>query len=133
MEAHYTVHHHLLCLAVATLCASTAAATAEDGITNPNADADDLVEARTLAVFPQAVALPSSGYVVHTLAAALYAFLTSTFEAGALLTANMGDNAPTETIILLGSDKGARFVLERKRRWRRTLLNLASVRRARNR
>ncbi|KAJ7696855.1 ADP-ribosylglycohydrolase-domain-containing protein, partial [Mycena olivaceomarginata] len=102
MEAHYTVHHRLLCLAVATLRASTAAATAEDDITNPNADADDLVEARTLAVFPQAIALPSSGYVVHTLAAALYVFLTSTFEAGALLTANMGDNAPTETIISLG-------------------------------
>ncbi|KAJ7863047.1 ADP-ribosylation/Crystallin J1 [Mycena olivaceomarginata] len=71
-------------------------------ITNPNVDADDLVEARMLAVFPQAVALPSSGYDVHTLAAALYAFLTNTFEAGVLLTANMGDNAPTETIISLG-------------------------------
>ncbi|KAJ7711247.1 hypothetical protein B0H14DRAFT_3489690 [Mycena olivaceomarginata] len=42
MEAHYAAHYRLLCLAVVMLRASTAAATAEDGITNPNADADDL-------------------------------------------------------------------------------------------
>ncbi|KAJ7824814.1 hypothetical protein B0H14DRAFT_2596987 [Mycena olivaceomarginata] len=47
------VHHHLLCLAVAMLHASTAATTAEDGITNLNVDADDLVEAHTLAALPQ--------------------------------------------------------------------------------
>jgi hypothetical protein len=40
------------------LRASTAA-TAEDGITNPNTDADDLVEARALAVLPQDAVLPS--------------------------------------------------------------------------
>ncbi|KAJ7810070.1 ADP-ribosylation/Crystallin J1 [Mycena olivaceomarginata] len=95
MEAHYAAHHQLLCFAFATLRASTAA-TAEDGITNPNADADDLVEACALAVLPQDAALPSSGYVVHMLATALYVFLaTSTFEAGVLLTANMGDDADT--------------------------------------
>ncbi|KAJ7805405.1 ADP-ribosylation/Crystallin J1 [Mycena olivaceomarginata] len=108
MEAHYVAHHRLLRLAVATLRASTAAATAE----NPNADADDLVEARTLAVLPQAAALPSSGYVVHTLAAALYAFLaTSTFEAGALLTANMGDDADTVAAVY-GGLAGAWYAVE---------------------
>jgi ADP-ribosylglycohydrolase len=108
MEAHYAAHHRLLRLAVATLRASTAAATAED----PNADADDLVEARTLAVLPQAAALPSSGYVVHTLAAALYAFLaTSTFEAGALLTANMGDDADTVAAVY-GGLAGAWYAVE---------------------
>ncbi|KAJ7788610.1 ADP-ribosylation/Crystallin J1, partial [Mycena olivaceomarginata] len=78
----------------------------------PNADADDLVEARTLAVLPQAAALPSSGYVVHTLAAALYAFLaTSTFEAGALLTANMGDDADTVAAVY-GGLAGAWYAVE---------------------
>jgi hypothetical protein len=92
MEAHYAAYHRLLHLTVAMLRASAAAATAED----PNVDADDLVEARTLTVLPQAAVFPSSGYVVHTLAAALYVFLaTSTFEAGALLMANMGDDADT--------------------------------------
>jgi ADP-ribosylglycohydrolase len=104
MEAHYATHYRLLRLAVAMLRASTATAAAEDGITNPNADTDDLVEARMLAVRPQAAALPSSGYVVHMLATVLYlyaflattlyAFLaTRTFEAAALLIANMGDGA----------------------------------------
>ncbi|KAJ7354207.1 ADP-ribosylation/Crystallin J1 [Mycena albidolilacea] len=83
MEAHYAAYHHLLCLVVTTLRASIAAATAEDGITNPNTDADGRVEARMLADLPQPAALLSSGYVVHTLAAVLYVFLaTGTFEAG---------------------------------------------------
>ncbi|KAJ7822626.1 ADP-ribosylation/Crystallin J1, partial [Mycena olivaceomarginata] len=113
MEAHYAAHYRLLRLAVAMLRASTATAAAEDGITNPNADADDLVEARTLAVRPQAAALPSSGYVVHMLATVLYlyaflattlyAFLaTRTFEAAALLTANMGDGAGTVAAVYGG-------------------------------
>jgi hypothetical protein len=113
MEAHYAAHYRLLRLAVAMLRASTATAAAEDGVTNPNADADDLVEARTLAVRPHAAALPSSGYVVHMLATVLYlyaflattlyAFLaTRTFEAAALLTANMGDGAGTVAAVYGG-------------------------------
>ncbi|KAJ6557639.1 ADP-ribosylation/Crystallin J1, partial [Mycena capillaripes] len=98
MEAHYTSHHRLLRLISHTLQASTTAA-AEDS----DADADTLAEAHTLALLPQAAALPSSGYVVDTLAAALYAFLaTRTFEAGALLTANMGNDADTVAAVYGG-------------------------------
>ncbi|KAJ7893385.1 ADP-ribosylation/Crystallin J1 [Mycena olivaceomarginata] len=111
VRAHYAAHHRLLCLAVATLHASTAA-TAEDGITNPNADTDDLVEAHALAVLPQDAALPSSGYIVHMLAAALYVFLaTSTFEAGVLLTANMGDDADT-VMTMYGGLVGTWYAIE---------------------
>jgi hypothetical protein len=37
------------------------------------------------------------------------------------------------SFMIRDSNKGARFVLERKRRWRRTLVKLVSVCRARNR
>ncbi|KAJ6557637.1 ADP-ribosylation/Crystallin J1 [Mycena capillaripes] len=98
MEAHYTSHHRLLRLISQTLQASTAAAAAVE-----DSDADALAEAHTLALLPQAAALPSSGYVVDTLAAALYAFLaTRTFEAGALLTANMGNDADTVAAVYGG-------------------------------
>ncbi|KAJ7769748.1 hypothetical protein B0H14DRAFT_2632711 [Mycena olivaceomarginata] len=56
-----------------------------DTTEDPNTDADGLVEARMPAVLPQAVALLSSGYIVHMLATALYVFpAASTFETGGL-------------------------------------------------
>ncbi|KAG7451035.1 ADP-ribosylglycohydrolase [Guyanagaster necrorhizus] len=45
---------------------------------------------------PQPTTLPSSGYVVDTLVAALYCFFsTNTFEQGAIVAVNMGDDADT--------------------------------------
>ncbi|KAK0469925.1 ADP-ribosylation/Crystallin J1 [Desarmillaria tabescens] len=45
---------------------------------------------------PQPETLPSSGYVVDTLIAALYCFFsTSTFEQGAIVAVNLGDDADT--------------------------------------
>ncbi|KAG7095872.1 hypothetical protein E1B28_006563 [Marasmius oreades] len=45
---------------------------------------------------PTGKQLPSSGYVLHTLVAALYSFLaTSTFEEGAIFAVNLGDDADT--------------------------------------
>jgi ADP-ribosyl-[dinitrogen reductase] hydrolase len=45
---------------------------------------------------PSPQVLPSSGYVVHTLVAALYCFLaTETFEEGAILAVNLGNDADT--------------------------------------
>ncbi|KAJ7099295.1 ADP-ribosylation/Crystallin J1 [Mycena belliarum] len=88
MEAHYAAHHPLLRLRETALHAT------------PD---DDTLAARIRALLPTAAALPSSGYVVHTLAAALYAFLaTRTFADGALLTANMGDDADTVAAVYGG-------------------------------
>ncbi|KAJ6609039.1 ADP-ribosylation/Crystallin J1 [Mycena sp. CBHHK59/15] len=83
MEAHYEAHHPLLRLR---------------GAHAPPEDSGEGEEtaASLRARLPPASALPSSGYVVHTLAAALYAFLgTRTFAGGAALCANMGDDADT--------------------------------------
>ncbi len=44
---------------------------------------------------PQPETLPSSGYVVDTLIAALYSFSTNTFEQGAIIPVNMGNDADT--------------------------------------
>jgi hypothetical protein len=45
---------------------------------------------------PPVNVLPSSGYVLHTLVAALYAFfVTDSFHTGALLAVNMGSDADT--------------------------------------
>ncbi|KAJ7367574.1 hypothetical protein DFH08DRAFT_795727 [Mycena albidolilacea] len=115
MEVHYAAHYCLLHL-TAMLCASTATATAEDSITNPNTDTDDLVEACTLTVCPQAAVLPLLGYLMHTLTtvlylyvflpATLYMFLAiSMFEAGALLMANMGGNADTVAAVYGGAGR----------------------------
>ncbi|KAF7341347.1 hypothetical protein MVEN_01871200 [Mycena venus] len=103
IEAHYTAHHRLMRLRAAAHAEARAAA--------PSAgDA-----ARTLALLPSAAALPSSGYVVHTLAAALYAFLaTRTFEAGALLAANMGGDADTVAAVYGGGWRGCG--MQRRRR-----------------
>ncbi|KAF8171025.1 ADP-ribosylation/Crystallin J1 [Mycena galopus ATCC 62051] len=117
MEAHYAEHHRLLRLVAETLRTSSEPSAARDPPKYPataEADADSAAEARTLARLPPAAALPSSGYVVHTLAAALYAFLaTPTFEAGALLTANMGDDADTVAAVY-GGLAGAWYAVEEK-------------------
>ncbi|KAJ7732699.1 ADP-ribosylation/Crystallin J1 [Mycena metata] len=95
MEAHYTAHHPLMRLRAATHTEAPAA--------TPSAGDAKALAAGTFALLPSAAALPSSGYVVHTLAAALYAFLaTRTFEAGALLTANMGGDADTVAAVYGG-------------------------------
>ncbi|KAJ7086227.1 ADP-ribosylation/Crystallin J1 [Mycena epipterygia] len=86
-EAYHAVHHPIFRLV------------------DRDADGNDdtAVEAPKLALLPQAAALPSSGYVVHTLAAALYALLAArTFEGGALLAANMGDDADTVAAVYGG-------------------------------
>ncbi|KAJ7508327.1 ADP-ribosylation/Crystallin J1 [Mycena galericulata] len=95
IEAHYTAHHPLMRLRAAAHTAALAA--------TPSVGDAEALAARTRALLPSAAALSSSGYVVHTLVAALYAFLaTCTFEAGALLTANMGDDADTVAAVYGG-------------------------------
>ena len=52
---------------------------------------------------PPADRLPSSGFVVHSLVAALYCFFaTKTFEEGALMAINLGDDADTVGAIYAG-------------------------------
>ncbi|KAJ7263559.1 ADP-ribosylglycohydrolase-domain-containing protein [Mycena haematopus] len=129
IEAHYTAHHPLMRLRAAAHTAEALAAAA-----TPSAGDADTLAARTRALLPSAAALPSSGYVVHTLAAALYAFLaTRTFEAGALLTANMGGDADTVAAVYGGlagvwyatqEEEGAErlFWSPRVRAWRDALV-----------
>jgi ADP-ribosylglycohydrolase len=82
MEAYYEARHPIMLLRRAGL--------------EERALAEDDMEAKALALIPSAAALPSSGYVLHTLVAALYALLaTDTFEEGALVVVNMGDDADT--------------------------------------
>ncbi|KAF7340587.1 hypothetical protein MSAN_02130200 [Mycena sanguinolenta] len=112
METHYTTHHRLLRLVGETLRASSSHPAAVEATPND----EDAVKARTLALLPPAATLPSPGYVVDTLAAALYAFLaTTTFEAGALLTANMGNDADTVAAVY-GGLAGAWYGVEDKDR-----------------
>jgi len=118
VEAHYSAHHPLLRLLATTVASSSGAGD---------------IESQTLGLLPQARALPSSGYVVHTLVAALYAFLaTPSFEAGALLTANMGDDADTVAAVYGGlagawyacdeGQEGGAFWSERVKGWRDALV-----------
>jgi ADP-ribosylglycohydrolase len=52
---------------------------------------------------PSEQELPSSGYVLHTVVAALYCFLaTETFEEGAILAVNLGDDADTIGTVYAG-------------------------------
>ncbi|KAF8880003.1 ADP-ribosylation/Crystallin J1 [Mucidula mucida] len=52
---------------------------------------------------PEEDVLPSSGYVLHTLVAALFCiFSTDTFEAGAMLAANLGNDADTVAAVYGG-------------------------------
>ncbi|KAJ7762857.1 ADP-ribosylation/Crystallin J1 [Mycena maculata] len=118
VEAHYAAHHRLMRLRAAARVPPSPSP-----------------EAHTRALLPPAAALPSSGYVVHTLAAALYAFLaTASFEAGALLAANMGDDADTVGAVYgglagawyaaedVGGGEGGLFWSPRVRAWRDALV-----------
>ncbi|KAJ7037676.1 ADP-ribosylation/Crystallin J1 [Mycena alexandri] len=90
METHYAAHHPILRLVSQTVVGGSSASDLE------TSDSQTSLETRILALLPMDATLPSSGYVVHTIVAALYAFLvTSSFEDGASLTANMGDDADT--------------------------------------
>ncbi|KIY71930.1 ADP-ribosylglycohydrolase [Cylindrobasidium torrendii FP15055 ss-10] len=78
---------------------------------------------------PSVADLPSSGYVVHTLVAALYAFLsTPNFEAGAIFTANLGDDADTVAAVYGGlagvwyGCEGDPFWSERVQEWHSDLI-----------
>ncbi|KAG6829573.1 hypothetical protein H0H92_004122 [Tricholoma furcatifolium] len=54
-------------------------------------------------VIPSISDLPSTGYVLHTLVAALYCFLvTESFEEGAIMAVNLGDDADTVGAIYAG-------------------------------
>ncbi|KAJ7221686.1 ADP-ribosylation/Crystallin J1 [Mycena pura] len=125
MEAHYAVHHPVLRL-VTEMAQADSFYGADDN--------DAVVATRTLALLPPASVLPSSGYVVHTIVAALYAFLaTPSFEMGALLVANMGDDADTVAAVYGGlagawyaeedtPDAGTGFWTARVRGWRNALV-----------
>ncbi|CAK5272740.1 unnamed protein product [Mycena citricolor] len=92
LEAHYKMHHP-----IARLAKEMQQAAAECGPASVD------LKSQILAILPEPSVLPSSGYVVHTLCAALYAFLaTSTFESGALLVTNMGDDADTVAAVYGG-------------------------------
>jgi ADP-ribosyl-[dinitrogen reductase] hydrolase len=52
---------------------------------------------------PTEAELPSSGYVLHTMVAALYCFLaTETFEEGAIMAVNLGNDADTVGAVYAG-------------------------------
>ncbi|KAF8886554.1 ADP-ribosylation/Crystallin J1 [Infundibulicybe gibba] len=54
-------------------------------------------------IIPQVKDLPSSGYVLHTLVAALYCFLaTDSFEEGAIMAINLGNDADTVGAVYAG-------------------------------
>jgi ADP-ribosylglycohydrolase len=68
-------------------------------------------------------AIPGTGYVVRSLEAALWAFYRSdTFEKGALLAANFGDDADT-TAAIFGQLGGSFYVAEAIREMADALLN----------
>ncbi|KAJ7660627.1 hypothetical protein B0H17DRAFT_330591 [Mycena rosella] len=121
MEAHYMAPHPLM-----RLPAEAPQALRETQRT---------LAARILALLPTAEALPSSGYIVHTLTAALYVFLaTEIFAAGALLVANMGNDADTVAAMYGGlagawyageetqTDADSLFWSSRVREWRGALV-----------
>ncbi|KAJ7496534.1 ADP-ribosylglycohydrolase-domain-containing protein [Mycena latifolia] len=127
MEEHYAVHHPLMRLRTAALQAAPDGAGPEE--------TDDALAERILALLPTAEALPSSGYVVHTLVAALYTFLaTQTFADGAMLVANMGNDADTVAAVYGGlagawyageekqGDSDSLFWSPRVREWRSALV-----------
>ncbi|KAF7312132.1 hypothetical protein MIND_00225600 [Mycena indigotica] len=118
-EESYLRFHPILKLAVETISSNT-----------PSED----LSAQILALLPQEAALRSSGYVVHTITAALYAFLvTETFEQGAMLVVNMGDDADTVAAVYgglagawYGEDKGT-FWTERVERWFKELVRKETI------
>jgi len=76
LEEYYRAHHPLLALIPQSSTKSNS-----PFLTSP---------------IPPTNTVPSTGYVLHTLVAALYAFFTTrTFEEGAIMVVNMGDDADT--------------------------------------
>ncbi|KAF8230780.1 ADP-ribosylglycohydrolase [Tricholoma matsutake] len=87
-----------------------------------------------LKTIPSDSALPSSGYVLHTLVAALYCFLaTETFEEGAIMAVNLGNDADTVGAVYAGlagcwygteseEDGKGVFWTERVRQWKEMLV-----------
>jgi len=92
LEAYYQRYHPILRLVVATASASTQDKRATQS-TRPDFPYS----------LPSAKDVPSSGYVLHTLVAALYClFATDTFEAGAIMAVNLGDDADTVGAVYAG-------------------------------
>ncbi|KAG6916114.1 hypothetical protein DXG01_008389 [Tephrocybe rancida] len=88
-------------------------------------------KARVPMMIPAVKDLPSSGYVLHSLVAALYCFLaTKTFEEGAIAAINLGDDADTVGAIYggiagawyAGGDDGTNGIwTDRVKEWRSKL------------
>ncbi len=79
LEEYYWTHHPLLLKVSATSKQTVSPPSSAPAISLPSGDA-----------------LPSTGYVFHTLIAALYAFFaSSSFEEGAIMCVNMGGDADT--------------------------------------
>ncbi|KAF5376274.1 hypothetical protein D9615_008499 [Tricholomella constricta] len=85
-------------------------------------------------IIPKAAELPSTGYVLHILVAALYCFLaTDNFEEGAILAVNLGDDADTVGAVYAGlagcwyaenegDETHGMFGTDRVREWRSKLV-----------
>ncbi|KAF5318868.1 hypothetical protein D9619_010942 [Psilocybe cf. subviscida] len=89
---------------------------------------------------PSSKQLPSTGYVLHTFVAALFGFFaTNTFEEGAIMVVNLGDDADTVGAIYAGlsacwyagDDDGAEakalFWSDRVQRWEKNLVERVAV------
>ncbi|KAG5633370.1 hypothetical protein DXG03_007495, partial [Asterophora parasitica] len=120
-ETHYHTHHPILRL-IAKVQAESVSKTARStksafSKTQPNDDD-----------------LPSSGYVLHTLVAALYCFLaTENFEEGAIMAVNLGNDADTVGAVYAGlagcwyagvegDDKHGMFWTKRVKQWQSELV-----------
>ncbi|KAF9057125.1 ADP-ribosylglycohydrolase-domain-containing protein [Panaeolus papilionaceus] len=118
-EAWYFKYHPLLRLITET-----------QSIPDPNRDP------RLSFNIPSTQLLPSTGYVRHTIVAALYCFLaTRTFEDGAIMAVNLGDDADTVGAIYAGlaacfyaGEEGGRaegvFWTKRVREWLQALVRI---------
>lgn len=80
---------------------------------------------------PSASEVPSTGFVLNSFVAALYCFMgTQTFEEGALMAVNMGDDADTVGAIYAGlagvwyaeTDKSSKFWSKKVLSWRSALV-----------
>lgn len=103
-EAHYWKHHPILRLVIQTAEGLSSPSNSRDaGATPIEYDArtpPPRSHAPKVDKFPFALPsekdLPSSGYVLHSAVAALYCFFaTETFEDGAIMAVNLGDDADT--------------------------------------
>ncbi|KAF8156894.1 ADP-ribosylation/Crystallin J1 [Crassisporium funariophilum] len=91
------------------------------------------IDGRFAYSIPPADQLPSSGFVLHTVVAALYCFFaTKTFEEGALMAVNLGDDADTIGAVYAGlaacwyaGEEGKAegiFWTKKVREWRKALV-----------